>query len=199
MTTAAIRPKRRTRADAARNRERLLAAAKTVFTRSGPAASLDAVVREAGVGVGTLYRHFPTREALYEAVYRRDIEQLAELADTLLVTDDPLDGLRRWLHAMTDVVATKKGMIAALALAADTTSAISARATGALTIAIGQLVDRAIAAGAISRDIAGQDLLLGTVGMCMLRDQPGWQAGVARLVDAMIDGLRIDGAAPTSA
>ena len=182
-------PARTIRADARRNRERLLAAAKTVFARGGPTPSLDAVAREAHLGIGTLYRHFPTREALYEAVYRRDVEQLVDHGTALLDADDPVAGLRQWLHAMIDVVATKKGMIAAFALAADTTSAISARTTGPLAQMIDRLVARAIAAGHIGTDVTGGDLLLGVVGMCMLRDQPGWQAGVARLIDALIDGL----------
>ena len=191
METAPTRPTRRTRADATRNRETLVTAAKAVFARDGAAASLEAVVREAGFGIGTLYRHFPTREALYEAVYRRDIEQLVALADAATDSGDPVADLRRWLHAMVDMVATKKGMIAAFALAADTTSAISARWTGSLTGALDALLDRAVRAGRVRPDIRGEELLLAVVGMCMLRDQHGWQASVARLIDTLVDGLRI--------
>lgn len=193
METAPTRPTRRTRADATRNRETLVTAAKAVFARDGAAASLDAVVREAGFGIGTLYRHFPTREALYEAVYRRDIEQLVALADAATDSGDPVADLRRWLHAMVDMVATKKGMIAAFALAADTTSAISARWTGSLTGALDALLARAVRTGRIRPDIRGEELLLAVVGMCMLRDQPGWQASVARLIDTLVDGLRTPG------
>ncbi|HEX8447573.1 MAG TPA: TetR/AcrR family transcriptional regulator [Sphingomonas sp.] len=184
-------PERKPRSDAARNRERLLAAAKLVFARTGPGASLDAVVREAGLGIGTLYRHFPTREALYEAVYRRDIEQLVTLGADASAARDPVAALRDWLHAMIDVVATKKGMIAAFALAADTTSAISARSTGAVTQALDRLLARAVAAGRVRSDIDGTELLLAVVGMCMLRDQPGWQASVTRLIDTLVDGLEV--------
>ncbi len=193
METAPTRPTRRTRADATRNRETLVTAAKAVFARDGAAASLDAVVREAGFGIGTLYRHFPTREALYEAVYRRDIEQLVALADAATDSGDPVADLRHWLHAMVDMVATKKGMIAAFALAADTTSAISARWTGSLTGALDALLARAVRTGRIRPDIRGEELLLAVVGMCMLRDQPGWQASVARLIDTLVDGLRTPG------
>lgn len=189
MECASTRPKRRTRADAARNRERLLAAAKAVFAQVGAGASLDAVARAAGLGIGTLYRHFPTREALYEAVYRRDIDQLLNLAATAGSADTPVAGLRAWLHAMVGMVATKKGMIAAFALTADTTTAISARSTGALTQALDGLLDHAVRSGAIRAGIGGEDLLLAVVGMCMLRNQPDWQAGVLRLVDALIDGM----------
>src|SRR5579862_9001070 len=109
---------RKPRADSVRNRERLLEAAKAVFSVGGPDASLEAVARRAEVGIGTLYRHFPTREALFEAVYRHEVEQLADLAEPLQTAVAPAEALRRWLHAIVALVATKKGMSAALALAA---------------------------------------------------------------------------------
>src|SRR6266576_6531917 len=90
---------RKPRADAVRNRERVLEAARTVFTSGGPEASLEAVARTAGVGIGTLYRHFPTREALFEAVYRREVQQLADLAEQLKQGAQPLDALRRWMRS----------------------------------------------------------------------------------------------------
>src|SRR5689334_23342669 len=108
---------RRPRADAIRNRDRVLQAAKAVFSAGGPEASLEAVARQAGVGIGTLYRHFPTREALFEAVYRREVQQLSELAEQLKSDASPVDALRRWLRSNVEFVATKKGMTAALALA----------------------------------------------------------------------------------
>src|SRR5437667_10554210 len=108
---------RKPRSDAVRNRERVLEAAKAVFSAGGPDASLEAVAKRAGVGIGTLYRHFPTREALFEAVYRREVEQLRQLAEELKIAAAPVDALRRWLRANVELVATKKGMIASLALA----------------------------------------------------------------------------------
>src|ERR1700731_1599576 len=93
------RSTRKPRADAVRNRERVLEAAKAVFSAGGAEASLEAVARSAGVGIGTLYRHFPTREALFEAVYRREVHQLAELAERLKDKPDPLDALRQWMHS----------------------------------------------------------------------------------------------------
>ena len=110
--------KRKPRADAIRNRERVLEAAKTVFNQGGPEASLEAVARRAGVGIGTLCRHFPTRETLYEAVYRHEVEQLVELARHLGAETPPVEALRRWLQAGVEFMATKKGMAAALAMAA---------------------------------------------------------------------------------
>src|SRR5882757_3214122 len=109
---------RKPRVDAVRNRERVLEAAKAVFSAGGAEASLEAVARAAGVGIGTLYRHFPTREDLFEAVYRREVQQLADLAEQLKQEAQPVDALRRWLRSNVKFVATKKGMSAALALAA---------------------------------------------------------------------------------
>jgi AcrR family transcriptional regulator len=176
---------RRQRTDAVRNRERVLEAAKAVFSAGGPDASLEAVARQAGVGIGTLYRHFPTREALFEAVYRREVEQLADLAEQLKAETPPVEALRRWLRSNVEFVATKKGMSAALALAANSSSELSAYSFGRLTKAVGTLLDRAVAAG----DISSEDLLRALVGMCYLHDQPGWQASVLRLLDVFVDGL----------
>jgi AcrR family transcriptional regulator len=180
---------RKPRADAARNRDRLLQAATAVFNAGGPDASLEAVAKRAGVGIGTLYRHFPTREALYEAVYRREVEQLVELAEHLKKEASPVAALRRWLRAAIDFVATKKGMSAALALAASGTSELKAYSTDRLTKAIGALLDRAAAAGDVRSGISAEDVLRAFAGMCMLHDQPGWQASVARLLDIFVDGL----------
>ena len=161
-----------------------------MFSAGGPDASLEAVARRAGVGIGTLYRHFPTREALFEAVYRREVEQLADLAEQLKADDvAPVEALRRWLRSNVEFVATKKGMSAALALAANSSSELSAYSFERLTKAVGALLDRAVAAGEIRADISPEDLLRALVGMCYLHDQPGWQASVLRLLDVFVDGL----------
>jgi AcrR family transcriptional regulator len=182
--------KRKPRADAIRNRERVLEAAKAVFSQGGPEASLEMVARRAGVGIGTLYRHFPTREALYEAVYRHEVEQLVELAKHLEVERTPVEALRRWLRAGVEFMATKKGMAAALAMAAQGSPDLVAYSFDRLTRAVGELLQRAVAAGEIRADIDAEDLLRTLVGMCYAHDRPGWQAGVLRLVDVFIDGLR---------
>jgi AcrR family transcriptional regulator len=181
---------RRPRADGLRNRERVLEAAKAVFSAGGPDASLEAVARAAGVGIGTLYRHFPTREALFEAVYRREVQQLADLAEQLKLEATPAEALRRWLRSNVEFVATKRGMSAALALAAHGSSELSAFSFDRLTRAVGDLLARAVAAGEIRADISAEDLLRALVGMCYMHDKPGWQASVLRLVDVLIDGLR---------
>jgi AcrR family transcriptional regulator len=181
---------RKPRADAVRNRERVLEAAKAVFSAGGAEASLEAVAREAGVGIGTLYRHFPTRETLFEAVYRREVQQLADLAEQLKQQAQPIDALRQWMRSFVKFVATKMGMSAALALAAYKNSELFSYSFDRLTQAVGGLLERAIATGEIRDDISAEDLLRALVGMCYMHDQPGWQKSVLRLVDVFIDGLR---------
>lgn len=189
---------RKPRADAVRNRERVLEAAKVVFGAGGAEASLEAVARAAGVGIGTLYRHFPTREALFDAVYRREVQQLADLAEQLKQEAKPVDALRQWLRSNVQFVATKKGMSAALALAAYKNSELFSYSFDRLTRAVGGLLDRAIAAGEIRDDISPEDVLRALVGMCYMHDQPGWQTSVLRLVDVFIDGLRLKPDRPRS-
>jgi AcrR family transcriptional regulator len=182
---------RKPRSDAVRNRERVLEAAKAVFSAGGSDASLEAVAKRAGVGIGTLYRHFPTREALFEAVYRREVEQLSELAEQLKSDASPVDALRSWLRSNVELVATKKGMIAALALVVQAPSELYAYSFDRLTKAVGTLLHRAVAAGEIRADISPEDLLRALIGMCYLHDQPGWQSTVLRLMDVFIDGLLV--------
>ena len=191
MGTQSIETTRRPRADAVRNRERVLAAAKAVFSKGGADASLEAVAKRAQVGIGTLYRHFPTREALFEAVYRHEVQQLSELAEQLKDETSPVEALRRWLHSDIELVATKKGMATALALAVHGPSKLYADSLERLAKAVGVLLDRAVAAGEIRSDISPKDLLRALVGMCYMHDQPGWQASVLRLVDIFVDGLRL--------
>jgi len=179
------------RADAARNRERLLKAATAVFGAGGADASLEAVARRAGVGIGTLYRHFPTREALFEAVYRHEVHQLIELADQLKDEASPVEALRRWLRSGVEFVATKKGMAAALALAVVGSSELHAHSFEQLRKAAGVLLHRAVAAGEMRSDIQPENLVRALVGMCYMHDQPGWQASVLSLMDILVDGLRV--------
>jgi AcrR family transcriptional regulator len=181
---------RKPRADALRNRDLLLEAAKSVFSAGGPEASLEAVARTAGVGIGTLYRHFPTREALFEAVYRHEVQQLADLAERLKKERRPIEALRQWMRSIVKFVATKKGMSTALALAVSKDSDLVSYSSDRLTRAIGLLLEQAIAAGEVRSDVSPEDLLRAIVGMCYTHDQPGWQKNVLRLVDIFVDGLR---------
>ena len=162
-----------------------------MFSAGGPEASLEAVARTAGVGIGTLYRHFPTREALFEAVYLREVQQLADLAEQLKQQAQPVEALRQWMRSIVKFVATKKGMSTALALAAYKNSELFSYSFNQLTRSVRSLLDRAIAAGEIRADISPEDLLRALIGMCYMHDQPGWQTSVLRLVDVFIDGLRI--------
>ncbi len=191
MSGKAIKPVRKPRADAVRNRERLLETAADIFSAGGPDASLEAVAKRAGVGIGTLYRHFPTREVLFDAVYRREVDQLSELAERLANEVEPVEALRRWLHANVRLVATKKGMVAALALAAHRPSELRAYSADRLTKAVGSLLDRAAKGGEIRADIMPEDLLRALVGMSYnVYDTPDWRKTALRLADIFVDGLR---------
>ena len=182
-----------------RNRERVLEAAKAVFSAGGPDASLEAVARTAGVGIGTLYRHFPTREALFEAVYRREVEQLADLAEQLKREDAAGRGAcaagcaRTWSSSPPRRACRRRSR-----WRSHNSSELFAYSFDRLTEAVGALLDRAVAAGEIRADISPEDLLRALVGMCYMHDQPGWQASVLRLVDVFVDGLRIRSAKSSS-
>ena len=189
ITTA--QPGKRLRADAVRNRERVLDAAKAVFHAGGADASLEAVARRAGVGIGTLYRHFPTRESLFEAVYRREVEQLGELAERLQREESPVDALRAWMHATIEFVATKKGMSAALAVAVQSGSALMSFSSDRLGGAVAGLLRLPVQDGLVRGDVEADDLLRALIGLCYTQEGPGWQAGVHRMVDVLVDGLRV--------
>lgn len=196
VTAPAARAARKPRADAVRNRERVLEAARLVFSAGGPEASLEGVARRAEVGIGTLYRHFPTKEALFEAVYRREVDQLAGLAADLAGEANPTAALRRWMHANVAFVATKKGMSAALAIAAYGPSDLTTTTFARLTQAAGDLLRAGVAAGELRPDIGAEDLLRVLFGLCSTHTMPGWQANVLRLVDVFVDGLVLRPEAP---
>jgi AcrR family transcriptional regulator len=190
MGTAIEKTRRKPRADSIRNREILLEAATQIFSAGGPQASLEAVARKAGVGIGTLYRHFPTREALFEAVYRHEVDHLVELAGKLADEPDPVEALRQWLHANVRLVAAKKGMIGALQLVAHGSPDLKAYSFEQLTGAVRLLLDRAIAAGEARSDIPPEDLLRTLIGIFYSQSTADWQPIALRLVDIFVDGLR---------
>lgn len=189
MEQGEAKANRRPRADSQRNRERLLAAARTVFGSGSPGGSLEAVARAAGVGIGTLYRHFPTREALFEAVYRHEVDELVALADGLAEDPDSLAALRRWLHASVAMVATKRGIVAALDPAPDPTGTLYTDNAARLARVADGLLARAAAEGRVRGDLGGEDVMRAVVGMCYTREHPDWRAIVLRLVDVFVDGL----------
>ncbi|MFI7585979.1 TetR/AcrR family transcriptional regulator [Spongisporangium articulatum] len=185
MTEVATKPMR---ADAKRNRDGLMAAALTVFTRDGAEAPLEAVAREAGVGIGTLYRHFPSREALLEAVYRRENERLCARAAELLASEAPLDALYAWTDAFIDYAATKRGLAAALKSMIADRSEFFLESRTRMINAADSLLAAVQEAGQIPEGMSAEDLIRGMGGICMQPSPDPEQA--RRLVRLMIDGMR---------
>jgi AcrR family transcriptional regulator len=183
-------PARKPRADGQRNRERLVETAKAAFAEVGVDVSLDEIARRAGVGIGTLYRHFPTRDAIVEAVYRREVEQLAGAATRLLGSLPPGEALHEWLRLSVDLIATKRLMASALASLVDSRSELYASSSAQIIGAMFLLVDRARAAGDIRSDVDPNDLLRALAGFTYGNASPGWQASALRLIDLLMDGLR---------
>ncbi|PYE30192.1 TetR family transcriptional regulator [Rhizobium sp. PP-F2F-G38] len=190
MDQQSTKASRKPRADSVRNRERLLEAATAIFRLGGAQASLEAVAREAGVGIGTLYRHFPTREALFDAVYRHEVDILADLARELSTEDDPVAALKSWLQANVRLVATKKGMIEGLQLAVVGSSELKAYSYERMIGAIGLLLERATAAGMIRDDVSPDELLRTLLGIFYSHGPTDWQPTALRMVDVFVDGLR---------
>jgi AcrR family transcriptional regulator len=181
---------RKPRADAARNRELLLATAKRVFGEKGPAASLDEIAKSAGVGIGTLYRHFPTRDALVEQVYRHETTQLAEAATQLAALHQPAEALRQWLYLFVDYFTTKQTMAAAFSPAGGGSAKLFAFSTGLLGTAIATLAERAEQSGELRLSLAPFDLLRAISGVASLSSAPGWEQNARALVDVLIAGMR---------
>jgi AcrR family transcriptional regulator len=181
---------RKTRTDAQRNRERILEVAKKAFTRSGANASLDDVAKEAGVGAGTLYRHFPTRDALIEAVYRTEVEKLAAAERKFADTMAPTDALRAWMLLFVDYIAAKHIIAPALNTFVGGASKLYEGSRAQIQGAIDALVKRAIKSGDIRKDIEPFDLLRALIGVSNVSSTPDWQQSARRLVDILITGSR---------
>jgi len=183
-------PARKPRADGARNRQLLIDAAKAGFSSVGLDVSLEEIARRAGVGIGILYRHFPTREAVVEAVYRREVEHLAEAVPQLLQISTAGEALHKWMHLFVDYIATKRIIAPSLAAAVTRTSALHTTSVELITGAISTLVKRAIAGGDVRKDIDPSDLLRAMVGVSYGTPDAGWEASARRLIDILMDGLR---------
>jgi len=183
-------PARKTRADAERNRERLLATAKATFAKRGTGASLEEIAREAEVGIGTLYRHFPTRDALVAAVYRNETEQLAGAAKTLSAAHAPLVALERWMNLFVDYMATKRGLHAVLDSLAGGTSALYADSAEQMTSALRMLVDRAVASGEAKVDVDALDLLRAVAGVSQGGAGDDWVVNAKKVVGILVSGIR---------
>jgi AcrR family transcriptional regulator len=181
---------RKTRTDAQRNRERILEVAKAAFARSGANTSLDDVARKAGVGAGTLYRHFPTRDALLEAVYHTEVAKLAAAERELSAKLPPVEALRAWMLLFVDYIAEKHIIAPALNAFAGGPSKLYDSSRAQVTGAIEALVERAIKSGDIRKDLKAFDLLRALIGVSNVASAPDWQQSAKRLVDILILGSR---------
>jgi AcrR family transcriptional regulator len=184
------------RADAQRNRDRLLEVAVRALSRGGPEVTLDAIAKEAGVGIGTLYRHFPTREALIDAAYRSELARLCDSAGDLLRDLPPAHALRAWMDRFADYMTAKRGMGDALrALIASGGDPFS-ESRDRLTAAVTELLRAGAAAGTLRPDVSPDDVLVGLNGISLATD-PERRDQAGRLLDLLMDGLRYQ-AAPAS-
>lgn len=191
-------PSRPLRADARRNRDAVLAAAAEAFAENGVDASLEDIARAAGVGVGTLYRHFPTREALVFGVYAREVEQLAASAVELAAQLEPAEALREWMRRFVHYAATKRGLIGMLrTMMADDTDLFD-QTKAKIADAGARLLRAAAEAGRIRGDITAEDLTRSMSGICMVSGPEASPGCSARLVDLVFDGLRYGAPNPVS-
>jgi AcrR family transcriptional regulator len=181
---------RRPRADAQRNRERILEVAKEAFTKSGANVSLDDVAKQAGVGPGTLYRHFPTRDALLEAVYRTEVGKLAAAEQKFAETMAPVEALRAWMLLFVDYIAAKQIIAPALNTLVGGPSKVYESTRDLIQGAINKLVKRAIDSGDIRSDLDPFDLLRALIGVSNVASGPDWPQSAKRLVDILILGSR---------
>jgi AcrR family transcriptional regulator len=190
MAKKPSQPARKTRADALRNRESILDVAREAFARFGADASLDDIAKQAGVGAGTLYRHFPTRDALIEAVYRSEVEKLAAAERKYAETMPPLEALRAWMLLFVDYIAAKQIIAPALNALVGGPSKLYESSGKQVRGAMGALVKRAIRSGDIRSDLEPFDLLRALIGVSHVASGPDWQQSARRLVDILISGSR---------
>jgi AcrR family transcriptional regulator len=186
---------RKPRADAERNRRRLLEVAREAFAQSGAEASLEEIARRAEVGIGTLYRHFPTREALLVEVYRHAVEQLAAAAPRLLAEQRPIEALRAWLRLFVDYSANKRVIAPAFQALTGGTSALYAGSGDLIGSAIELLAGRAVAAGEIRLDVAPTDLIRAIFAVTQVDDAAKGREAAFRMIDILLDGVKVRAAA----
>ncbi|MBV8484802.1 MAG: TetR/AcrR family transcriptional regulator [Verrucomicrobia bacterium] len=185
-----LKTPRKPRADAQRNRARILEIAKRAFTRSGANVSLDDVARQARIGAGTLYRHFPTRDALLEAVYRIEVEKLAAAERKFAESMPPVEALRAWMLLFVDYIGTKQLIAPALNNMVGGPSKLFESSGSQIRGAIDTLVRRAIKNGDIRPDLDPVDLLRALIGVSNVASGPDWVQSARRLVDILILGSR---------
>jgi AcrR family transcriptional regulator len=179
------------RADARRNREKLLAAAVELWADAGEDVALEAIAERAGVGIGTLYRHFPTRETLAEAAYRNEVRRLCEAAGELLAEQPPDEALAQWMDRFVTYVAAKRSMADMLqSVVASSDSSLYTDARRQMAGAITMLLEAAARAGTLRSDVEPDDVLRAMSGIWLGADGPDWTARSRRLLALLMDGLR---------
>ncbi|MFG1639736.1 TetR/AcrR family transcriptional regulator [Amycolatopsis sp. NPDC049252] len=178
------------RADATRNRDQLLAVATRMFAAADAEPSMRAIAREAGVGIATLYRHFPTRESLVDAVYRDQVVRLTTGARDLLGQVSPAAAMRRWMDLFGDWIATKNGMLDTLLAMIESGEIAHARTRTELLTAITTILDAGSAAGDLRSDVTADDIAASLVGIFTVAPRPEREAKAARLLNLLMDGLR---------
>ncbi len=176
--------------DAQRNRARILEVAKEAFTRFGANASLDEIATQADVGPGTLYRHFPTRDALIEAVYRAEVEKLAAAVRRFSDAMPPVEALRGWMLLFVDHIAAKQIIAPVLNAVVGGPSKLYEGSRGQIQGAMDTLVKRAVESGDLRRDVDASDLLRALIGVAHVTWGPDWKQSAKRLVDILIAGSR---------
>jgi AcrR family transcriptional regulator len=186
------------RADACRNRDRLLEVASAAFARDGVEASLERIAKDAGVGVGTLYRHFPSRDALMEAVYRHNLDQLIADADELAETKPPAEALEEFMQRFVAYVATKKGLAAHLKTVLSADSDLFTSSQERMRATVTRLVAAAAESGSIRSDVDAGDLIRALAGVCMTSDMSQSQEQPCRISKLLMDGMRYGAPAAAS-
>ncbi|WP_159617486.1 TetR/AcrR family transcriptional regulator [Arthrobacter zhaoguopingii] len=177
------------RADAQRNRSLLLAAAVRLFSEKGLEATLDAIAREAGVGIGTLYRHFPTRESLIEAAYRNELTTVSSAVPELLQRLAPRAALRAWMDLFMDYMTTKIGMADALHEVIASGGTPYAESRDLLNAAIQELLDAAVEQDGARSEIPADDVLISLAGIALAAGESTQRAQAGRLMDLLVEGL----------
>jgi AcrR family transcriptional regulator len=178
------------RKDVRRNRERLIAAATLAYASGGDRVPLETIAKDAGVGIATLYRHFPTREDLVEAMYRDQVERLRAGAQELLAAYAPADALRRWMDLFADWAATKHGMIDALRAVVFSGRLGMGEMREHLVEVVRLFLDAGAAAGDLRSDVAADDVAASLAGVLAVAGAPEQRAQAMRMFDLLLDGLR---------
>ncbi|WP_113625496.1 TetR/AcrR family transcriptional regulator [Pectobacterium peruviense] len=183
---------RKPRADAQRNRQRLLEVAKVAFAERGMSASLEDIARTAGVGIGTLYRHFPTRDVLINEIYREQGDRLAAAAETFSEGHSPTEAISEWLRLFVHALENKQIMAGVLSCISDNEETFCTLSGEVIVAALDGLIERAKQSGDITQDADSLDLLCAIAGIASYHPTPQWETSANRLIDIVIAGLTVE-------